>query len=180
VQAIYDAFVRIWCARGWKGVTTRAVALETGIAVGTLYDYFPNKEALLSGYVRHCIDWMLARIENEVLAATALPWRTRLEKLVRISCGAGISDAPYYDQEMLLLETRIAEAKHHRRVYEELCKRWVASFAAFTDLENPPDDNAIHAMVLIVMGARRYSLLIGVEGERWVEELVAMCVGRQP
>jgi hypothetical protein len=35
VQAIYDAFVRIWQAEGWEGVTTRAVALETGIAIGT-------------------------------------------------------------------------------------------------------------------------------------------------
>jgi hypothetical protein len=44
VQAIYDAFVRIWTTHGWEGVTTRAVALETGIAVGTLYDTFPTRK----------------------------------------------------------------------------------------------------------------------------------------
>jgi AcrR family transcriptional regulator len=65
VQAIYDAFVRIWNAHGWEGVTTRAVALETGIAVGTLYDYFPDKEAMLSGYVRHCVEALLARLDAE-------------------------------------------------------------------------------------------------------------------
>ena len=32
VQAIYDAFVRIWRQHGWAGVTTRAVALETGFS----------------------------------------------------------------------------------------------------------------------------------------------------
>ena len=53
VQAIYDAFVRIWQRDGSAGVATRAVALETGVAVGTLYEYFPNKQALLSGYVRY-------------------------------------------------------------------------------------------------------------------------------
>jgi DNA invertase Pin-like site-specific DNA recombinase len=43
VQAIYDAFVRIWRRDGWAGVSTRAVALETGVSVGTLYDYFPQQ-----------------------------------------------------------------------------------------------------------------------------------------
>ena len=53
VQAIYEAFVRIWQRDGAQAATTRAVALEAGCSVGTLYEYFPNKEALLSGYVQH-------------------------------------------------------------------------------------------------------------------------------
>lgn len=51
VEAIYQAFVRIWMRDGWQRLTTREVALEAGFAVGTLYDYFPSKEALLSGYI---------------------------------------------------------------------------------------------------------------------------------
>ena len=73
VQAIYDAFVRIWQRDGWDRLTTRNVALETGIAVGTLYDYFPNKTALLSGYVRHCIEALLAAIDREAVQPAGLP-----------------------------------------------------------------------------------------------------------
>ena len=51
VQAIFDTYVRIWQRDGWERVTTRAVALEAGVAVGTLYDYFPSKQALHSGLV---------------------------------------------------------------------------------------------------------------------------------
>ena len=72
VEAIFEAFVRILRQRGWSGVTTRAVALETGVAVGTLYDHFPSKEALLSGYVRHQLDLLLQRLEREVVLATGL------------------------------------------------------------------------------------------------------------
>ncbi|WP_230626125.1 TetR/AcrR family transcriptional regulator [Cupriavidus necator] len=61
VNAIYDAFVRIWRRHGWDGVTTRAVALEAGFSVGTLYEYFPSKEALVSGYVRHTVETLLDR-----------------------------------------------------------------------------------------------------------------------
>src|SRR3954469_20972456 len=56
VQVIYDAFMKVWRTGGWAAVTTRAVALEAGISVGALYEYFPSKEALLSGYVRHYIE----------------------------------------------------------------------------------------------------------------------------
>ena len=65
VQAIYDAFVRIWQREGWAGVTTRAVALETGVSVGALYEYFPNRQALLSGYVRHGIESLIAALRSE-------------------------------------------------------------------------------------------------------------------
>jgi AcrR family transcriptional regulator len=56
VQTIFDGFVRIWRRQGWAAVTTRNISLETGYAVGTLYEYFPNREALLSGYVRYAIE----------------------------------------------------------------------------------------------------------------------------
>ncbi len=75
VQAIYDAFVRIWRRDGWDGVSTRAVALETGVAVGTLYDYFPNKAALLSGYVRHCMEQLLQAIEQQAVTPPGLSGR---------------------------------------------------------------------------------------------------------
>src|SRR6187431_2946279 len=83
VQAIYDAFVRIWRRDGWAGVSTRAVALETGISVGTLYDYFPNKAALLSGYVRHCMEQLLKAIEEQALAPAGLTAEQRLRALIR-------------------------------------------------------------------------------------------------
>ena len=92
VQAIYDAFVRIWQRDGWARLTTRAVALETGISVGTLYDYFPNKQALLSGYVRHCIDALLARVHSDVVLAASdglldfvgATWTERLVEACRV------------------------------------------------------------------------------------------------
>src|SRR5471030_1801070 len=68
VEAIYQAFVRIWQRDGWAKLTTRAVALESGFAVGTLYDYFPSKEALLSGYVRMCVETLLRQLDEHVIA----------------------------------------------------------------------------------------------------------------
>lgn len=89
VQAIYDAYVRIWQREGWDQLTTRKVALETGVAVGTFYEYFPSKEALHSGYVRHCIEHMLQQIRERVIEPEQLTWQQRVRGLVRHLAGLG-------------------------------------------------------------------------------------------
>jgi AcrR family transcriptional regulator len=180
VQAIYDAFVRIWTAHGWEGVTTRAVALETGIAVGTLYDYFPDKEALLSGYVRHCIEALLARLDAEVIAPAGIDWRERVKRLVRITCDTRLEGLPAFDHEMLMLEHRVAEPKHHRRVYDELAGRWLQAFAACKDLQPGPSPATLHALLTAAWGGRRYRLLVQPEaaGDDWVSEMEAMVMAR--
>jgi AcrR family transcriptional regulator len=111
VQAIYDAFVRIWRRDGWDGVSTRAVALETGVAVGTLYDYFPNKAALLSGYVRHCMEQLLLAIEEQAVTPPGLSAEHRLRTLVRLACGADTPELPWFDAGLLALEAGIAEGR---------------------------------------------------------------------
>jgi len=179
VQAIYDAFVRIWRRDGWDGVSTRAVALETGIAVGTLYDYFPNKAALLSGYVRHCMEQLLRAIEEQAVTPPGLSAEQRLRTLVRLACGADTPELPWFDAGMLALEAGIAEGKHHRRVHEELLAAWTRVFDACTDLPQRPSAQAIQAMHLSVWGGRRYGLLIGlgdIESAAWARQMERLCL----
>jgi AcrR family transcriptional regulator len=178
VQAIYDAFVRIWRRDGWTGVSTRAVALETGISVGTLYDYFPNKAALLSGYVRHCMEQLLQAIEQQAVTPAGLGAEQRLHALVRLACGVNTPELPWFDAGMLALESDIAEGKHHRRVHEELLAAWTRVLDACTDLPRRPSPETIQAMHLAVWGGRRYGLLIGLnetEAAAWAEEMAQLC-----
>ena len=178
VTAVYDAFVRIWRVRGWAGVTTRAVALETGISVGTLYEYFPNKHALLSGYVRHTIDLLLDAIEREVVRPPDLPWRERVHRLVTLSCGADPRNSAYFDREMLMLTREIAEPKHDARVYDELSAKWVEAINACTDLPHPPETEAVISLFVSVWGGRRYLLLVGagkLEAQAWAAQMERVC-----
>jgi AcrR family transcriptional regulator len=180
VQAIYDAFVRIWRNEGWAGITTRAVALDTGISVGTLYDYFPNKRALLSGYMRHALEVLLDRIEREVVQASALDWETRVRRLVRLSCGVG-PNLPHIDREMLTLVDEIAEPKHHRRVFEELSTIWCRAIGACKDIPEAPDRRAVVSLFAAVWGARRYLTLVEprqFDRNAWVTEMERLCCAR--
>lgn len=46
VEAILEGAARVFRREGWDATTNR-IAEEAGVGIGTLYEYFPNKEALL-------------------------------------------------------------------------------------------------------------------------------------
>lgn len=168
VQAIYDAFVRIWRRDGWDGLTTRSVALETGISVGTLYDYFPNKLALLSGYVRHSMEVLLQAIEREAVLPAGLSWQQRVHQVVRLMCGVDAPELPWFHPQMLTLESEMAEPKHHRRVQEELEGAWQRVFDVCADLPRRPSPEMVRALHLAIWGGRRYALLLELEDRKSV------------
>lgn len=47
VELILEATVRLLEKEGLDTLTTNAVAASAGVSIGTLYQYFPNKEAIL-------------------------------------------------------------------------------------------------------------------------------------
>jgi AcrR family transcriptional regulator len=51
VSAIYEATVRILPKVGSYNITTKKIAEMAGVSIGSLYQYFPNKEALLGSLI---------------------------------------------------------------------------------------------------------------------------------
>ncbi|MCW5706956.1 TetR/AcrR family transcriptional regulator [Shinella sp.] len=47
VDAIHEAVIQVLLAEGLTRLTTTRIAERAGVSVGTLYQYFPNKQALL-------------------------------------------------------------------------------------------------------------------------------------
>jgi AcrR family transcriptional regulator len=134
------------------------VAAEAGYAVGTLYDYFPDKRA--SGYVRYTLDDMLSRIDREVIAD-----------------GGADDAAPYFDRDMLKHVSAIAEDKHHKRVFEELTAKWREAVGAWQDMPGRASPETIGALALALWASRRYVLLVGPAAEKtdWVAQLELIC-----
>lgn len=166
VQTLYEGFVRIWRRDGPDAATTRAVAEESGYAVGTLYEYFPNRTALLSGYVRYCMDQLCDDLRQTNGALAAAPWEQRLRRLVGSTLNED-GQAPYFDRDMLLLEGRIAGPEHHQRAFRQLVRVWGECVAQWPDHPGPVDKATIDTLVLMLWGARRYGLLLdGDSGDR--------------
>ena len=52
VEVIVTAGARVLDTRGWSGFTTNEVARAAGVSIGSVYQYFPNKLALVDA-IRH-------------------------------------------------------------------------------------------------------------------------------
>src|SRR5581483_5981039 len=61
VAVILEAAARILEEQGFEGYNTNAVAERGGVSVGSVYQYFPNKDAMTLA--------LIARFENEIVEA---------------------------------------------------------------------------------------------------------------
>lgn len=172
VLAIYDAFVRIWSRDGPAAATMRNVALESGFAIGTLYEYFPNVDALLIGYARHLADMALARLDAE-LEHTEGNWRERLHRFICACCD--FQAAGYCDDQLLQLESSLARRGDYTRFFARLERRWMALFDSW---DGPrPERAQVAAIALSVWGARYFRQRLGEVRtlDSWVVQLCLQC-----
>ncbi len=64
VDAILEATVQVLLDVGKERLTTTRVARRAGVSVGTLYQYFPNKSALLQAALRNHLESVAAALEG--------------------------------------------------------------------------------------------------------------------
>jgi AcrR family transcriptional regulator len=64
VDAILEATIQVLLQVGKERLTTTRVALRAGVSVGTLYQYFPNKSALLKAVLKRHLDEVTEAIER--------------------------------------------------------------------------------------------------------------------
>jgi AcrR family transcriptional regulator len=79
VAAIFEATARILNAQGGAGLNTNAIAELAGVSIGTLYQYFPDKNAILIALARKELGKAsraaLANVEDKSLDAATDPAR---------------------------------------------------------------------------------------------------------
>lgn len=81
-QRILAAAARIFAAHGYAAGTTNRIAEEAQLSVGSLYQYFPNKDAILAELVRAHVAEGLRTFERLLVAPQPGDLRSRLEHLV--------------------------------------------------------------------------------------------------
>jgi AcrR family transcriptional regulator len=78
-EAIVEAAAQIVGERGLAGFNTNAVAERAGVSIGSLYQYFPNKDALMVALIARQQQQQAARLE----AAADMLAQASLEDTVR-------------------------------------------------------------------------------------------------
>ena len=68
VLAIYEASIQVLLSVGYRKLTTTRVAERAGVSVGTLYQYFPNRHALIRTVLERYLMEMSASIQTDCAA----------------------------------------------------------------------------------------------------------------
>ena len=83
VEVILEATARVLGERGYTGTNTNLVAERAGVSVGSVYQYFPNKDSLVTAlHERHAAQ-MDAAIDTVLGASRARSLRGHVQAMVR-------------------------------------------------------------------------------------------------
>jgi AcrR family transcriptional regulator len=78
-----EAATRVLMREGARRFTTARVADEAGISIGSLYQYFPNKESIL--FKLQTDEWNVTRnLLNHILSDASIPPFDRLRQALRL------------------------------------------------------------------------------------------------
>jgi AcrR family transcriptional regulator len=82
VAAILDAAARILVKDGYEGASVNRIAEVAGVSIGSLYQYYPSREALVAAVVARHNQRMIAVFQQELTALAHLPIRQAVRGLV--------------------------------------------------------------------------------------------------
>src|ERR1700758_1517067 len=82
VEAISEATIQVLHSQGADRLTTTRVAERAGVSVGTLYQYYPNKESLLFAVFEHHLDKVARAVETSCERARHKPLLEMVREVV--------------------------------------------------------------------------------------------------
>jgi AcrR family transcriptional regulator len=82
-QAIMEAAEEVFADQGLHAAHMGEIAARAGVSVGTLYNHFQDREALLAGLLDARHAELLARVDACLAGTDELPFRQQLESLLR-------------------------------------------------------------------------------------------------
>lgn len=109
---ILEAALKIFGERGFERSTTKAIALEAGVAEGTIFNYFPTKKDILFGFLEEeAVAPLLGVLRDDTIPDSEIIrnfFRNRLE---------------LWRENQAILKVMIAESLFNRELAEEFRKR---------------------------------------------------------
>lgn len=92
VDAILEATVQVLLDVGKERLTTTRVASRAGVSIGTLYQYFPNKSALLQAALKRHLDGVTEAVEQVCREQKGNPLESMATALVHAFLEAKMND----------------------------------------------------------------------------------------
>jgi AcrR family transcriptional regulator len=139
---IMEAAHNVMRERGIRAITTNSIAEHAGIKVASIYDYFPNKEAIIAEIYEEKLADVRAFLDVASLEIEKANWQKQTGDLIRnmwtyqlgIGLDRTIVDASYYYEDLLRIARAHSQlfASNYARLLRRLGSQW--SDAMLVDL----------------------------------------------
>jgi AcrR family transcriptional regulator len=88
VNAILEATTRILIREGYDRASTNRIAAAAGVSIGSLYQYFPSKEALVAAVSERHSHEVLELMRNALVKVAARPIKVAAREFVSVAIDA--------------------------------------------------------------------------------------------
>jgi AcrR family transcriptional regulator len=88
VDALIEATARLLVREGFDKASTNRIAQEAGVSVGSLYQYYPSKEALVAAVIDRHNQELMEVVRTALAEVAALPVEKAVRKLVAVAIDA--------------------------------------------------------------------------------------------
>ncbi len=145
VEAIYDATIQVLLKEGADRLTTVHVATRAGVSVGTLYQYFPNKKALLFAVLDRHMRRTSKAVEEVCKANQFQPLEVMVDALVN-----RFIDAKLIDRDTSVALYRIAAEAGGDLIVHRTRRRFEAAVTAMLETAPLPKSADVPLMVHMI------------------------------
>jgi AcrR family transcriptional regulator len=82
VESILEAAARVFVKEGYARATTNRIAVAAGVSVGSLYQYFPSKDAIAVELLRRYRESLVDIVGERLSRADVVPFEQVVEELL--------------------------------------------------------------------------------------------------
>ncbi|MDE1178299.1 MAG: TetR/AcrR family transcriptional regulator [Edaphobacter sp.] len=179
VDAIFEATIQVLLVEGLQRLTTIRVAERAGTSVGTLYQYYPNKQALLFAVLQRHVGEVGEHVRRAAESVHGRPLTAIVSAVVRAFVQA---KTDRIDEARALYS--VAGELDSRRLVEESEERGLAVLTAVlrtsTDVQFDDLPTAAYMFMAAMIGPTTYMIEGGAPPSimrAWSGQLESLCLG---
>ncbi len=179
IDALLTATARILVKEGFDRASTNRIAEAAGVSVGSLYQYFPSKEALVAALIERHIDEMMSLFASAFERLASLPLERATRELVGLHLRAHSIDPKLHQvlSEQIPRIDRLDRVRDVERAVTELVRGYLQAHrheVKVRDLEL-----ASFVVVQAVEGVTHAALLheAPLDDERLMDEISRLVIG---
>ena len=120
VDALLSATARVLVRDGYDRASTNRIAEAAGVSVGSLYQYYPSKEALVAAVIDRHIGDMMALVRQASVTFAPLPLPDATRAIVRVMIEAHALE-PKLHRVLVEQIPRVGSLERIERLDEEAC-----------------------------------------------------------